>query len=175
MNELFYVNTLINKPDREISDLSLLKSNVDDYFVQITNTNEVLDLESLLDFDYLNGAITLKYYEQVLLDVTLWDLVDQLWAYFLNVIESLLNTGEGETYFPDQPVKLHLKSISEDLVLYKLEANVQIKAVLPKNEFIETMLEGAYVFFRNMEECFNGRCNYQYELEKIETLRGIFL
>ncbi|RUT39512.1 hypothetical protein EJP82_25880 [Paenibacillus anaericanus] len=168
---MFYVNTLISRPDRKINDLSLLKSNVGEYFVQINNTREVSDLENLLDFDYLSGAITLTYCEQTLLDVTIWDLVDQLWAYILNVIESLLNTGEGETYFPDQPVKLRLKSVSGDLVLYEIEANDHIKVLLPKNEFIETLLEGADVFFRNMEECFNGKCSYQYEIDKIETLR----
>nr|WP_232697566.1 hypothetical protein [Brevibacillus daliensis] len=168
---MFYVNTLIGRPDRKINDLSILKSNVEDYFVHINNTSEVIDLENLLDFDYLNGAITLTYCEQTLLDVTLWDLIDQLWAYILNVIESFLTTGEGNTYFPDQPVKLHIKSISGDLVLYQIDADDQIKAVLPKNEFIETLLEGANVFFRNMEECFRGKCNYQYEIEKIETLR----
>lgn len=175
MNKLFYVNTLISRPDRKISDLSLLESNVEEYFVQINNTREISSLENFLDFEYLNGAIKLTYCEQTLLDVTLWDLVDQLWAYILNVVESLLMTGEGETYFPDQPVKLHLKSISGDLVLYEIEANEHIKVVLPKNEFIETILEGADDFFKNMEECFKGKCSYQYEIEKIKTLRRTFL
>ncbi|AIQ11373.1 hypothetical protein [Paenibacillus durus] len=171
---MFYVNTLISRPDRKISDLSLLKSNTQDYFVQINNTHEVLNLENLLDFDYLNGAITLEYCEQTLLDVTLWDLVDQLWGYILNVIESLLNTGEGESYFPDQPVKLYLKSISGDLVLYEIEANDHIKVVLPKKELIETLLDGADEFFKNMETYFKGKCNYQYEINKIATLRTSF-
>lgn len=171
---MFYVNTLISRPDRKISGLSLLKSNPEDYFVQINNTREVLNLENSLNFDYLNGAITLEYYEQTLLDVTLWDLVDQLWAYILNVIESLLNTGEGETYFPDQPVKLRLKSISGDLVLYEIEATDHIKVAVPKNELITTLLEGADGFFKDMEKYFKGKCNYQYEINKIATLRKLF-
>lgn len=174
MRKLFSVNTFIHRPDRKIYDLSLLESNIDYYFVQITNTPEIMKLEDLLDFDYL-GAITLKYFEQSLLDVTLWDLVDQLWAYILNVIESLLNTGEGKTYFPDQPIKLYLKSVSEDLVLYEIETDELIKVVLPKNEFIQTLLDGADVFFRNMEECFKGKCSYQYEIEKTETLKRTFM
>ncbi|MFD2698983.1 hypothetical protein ACFSVM_00745 [Paenibacillus shunpengii] len=105
---MFHVNTFISRPDRKINDLSLLESNIEEYFVQIKNAPEILNLEDLLDFKYLNGAITLKYFQESLLDVTLWDLVDQLWAYILNVIENLMNLGEGETYFPDQPVKLRL-------------------------------------------------------------------
>jgi hypothetical protein len=82
-----------------------------------------------------------------LLDVTLWDLVDQLWVYILNVLESLLRTGKGETYFPDQPVKLQINSISEDLVLYEIEANDHIKVVLPKRELVEALLRGEPMTF----------------------------
>ncbi len=171
MSKLFYVNTFISRPDRKINDLSLVKASIEDYFVEIRNTNEILNLENLLDFDYLDGGIILKYGEQTLLDVTHWDLVDQLWAYILNAIEDLLNNGEGETYFPDQPVKLRLKSISQDLVLYEMEANDRIKAVLPKNELIRTLLNGAEEFFKVMEDYFKEKCNYQYEINKIASLR----
>ncbi|GFN34146.1 hypothetical protein [Paenibacillus xylaniclasticus] len=171
---MFYVDTLISRPDRKINDLSIIESNVEEYFVQIKNTREILNLENLLDFEYLNGAITLKYFEQSLLDITLWDLVDQLWAYILNVIENLLNTGEGETYFPDQPVKLRLKAISGDKVLYEIKANDYYKVALPKNELIETLLDGADEFFKSMEAYFKGKCNYQYEINKIASLRNRF-
>lgn len=171
---MFYVNTFVSIPDRKINDLSLLQSNFEDYFVQIKNTLAILNLEDLLDFDYLNGAITLKYFEQTLLDATLWDLVDQLWAYILNVLDDLLNTGYGETYFPDQPVKLVLKSISGNTVLYEIESNDHLKVVLPKTELIETLLNGADEFFKCMETYFKGKCNYQYEINKIAALRTLF-
>lgn len=174
MSKLFYVNTFISRPDRKINDLSLLESKIEEYFVQIKNAPEILNLEDLLDFDYLNGAITLKYFEHSLLDVTLWDLVDQLWAYILNVIENLIHSGEGETYFPDQPVKLRLKSIPGDNVLYEIEANDHYKVVLPKNELIEALLDGAEEFFKSMEDYFKGKCNYQYEIDKIASLRNRF-
>ncbi|WP_083484882.1 hypothetical protein [Paenibacillus ihumii] len=121
----------------------------------------MLNLENSLDFDYLNGAITLKYFEQTLLDATLWDLVDQLWAYILNVLDDMLNTGYGETYFPDQPVKLSLKSLSGNTVLFELESNNHLKVALPQNELIETLLNGADEFFQCMETYFKGKCNYQ--------------
>ncbi|WP_269774509.1 hypothetical protein [Bacillus siamensis] len=56
-------------------------------------------MKSQLDTNYLSGAIILKYSEQELLDATMWDLVDQLWAYFLNLIEETIETGESETFF----------------------------------------------------------------------------
>jgi hypothetical protein len=140
VRKLFYVNTFICRPDKKINDLSFLK-NIESYFVPITDTRE------LLDFEYLSGAILFKYGEQILLDVTLWDLVDQLWAYILNVLESLLRTGKGETYFPDQPIKLQINSISEDLALYEIETNDHIKVVLPKRELVEALLQGGLMTF----------------------------
>jgi hypothetical protein len=175
VRKLFYVNTFICRPDKKINDLSLLKNNIESCFVPITDTRELLNIEELLDFEYLSGAILFKYGEQILLDVTLWDLVDQLWAYILNVLESLLRTGKGETYFPDQPVKLQINSISEDLVLYEIEANDHIKVVLPKRELVEALLRGADDFFQSMEKCFEEKCNYEYEIEKIKTLRRTLL
>ncbi|NMO95001.1 hypothetical protein HII30_04250 [Paenibacillus lemnae] len=171
---MFYVNTFISRPDRKINDLSLLESNIEEYFVQIKDVREILNLKDSLDFDYLNGAITLKYFEQSLLDVSLWDLVDQLWSYILNAIEELLNTGEAETYFPDQPVKIRLKSVSKDTVLYEIEANDHFKISIPKNELIETLLDGANEFFKSMEGYFGEKCNYQYEIDKIVSLRKLF-
>lgn len=174
MNPLFYINTFVSIPNRKVNNLSLLQSNFEEYFVQIKNAHAILNLEDSLDFDYLNGVIILKYFEQTLLDTTLWDVVDQLWAYILNVLDDMLITGYGETYFPDQPVKLCLKSISENTILYEIESNEYLKVVLPKNELIETLLDGADEFFKCMETYFKGRCNYLYEINKIASLRTLF-
>lgn len=174
MSKLFYVNTFLNIPDKKVNNLSLLQSNFEEYFVQIKNTHMILDLEDSLDFNYLNGAIILKYFEQTLLDTTLWDLVDQLWAYILNVLGDMLITGYGETYFPDQPIKLCLKSISKHIILYEIESNKNLKVILPKNELIETLLDGADEFFKGMEAYFKEKCNYQYEINKIASLRTLF-
>ena len=79
-----------------------------------------------------------------------------------------------ETYFPDQPVKLSLKSLSGNTVLYELESNNHLKVVLPQSELIETLLNGADEFFQCMETYFKGKCNYQYEINKIASLRTLY-
>ncbi|MDN4526131.1 hypothetical protein [Fictibacillus fluitans] len=172
---MFYINTLLNRPEKEINDLNTIKSNIEEYFVQVKDEKQLLSIGNSLDFDYLNGAIILKHLDEFLLNVDCWDLVDQLWAYILNVTESLISTGEGETYFPDQPVKLKLKSISKDLVLYVLEADYRTKVVLPKKDLIDILLSGAADFFHAMEKTFKGKCNYQYEIQKISSLRDTLL
>lgn len=78
---MFYIESLILRPNKKINDLSILKNNIDDYFVPLSNIEGLKNIKSQLDSYYLSGAIILKYGEQDLLDVTIWDLVDQLWAY----------------------------------------------------------------------------------------------
>lgn len=156
-----------------INDLDLLRKNRDDYFVAIGNTNELIKMKNEIDFYYINGAIELIYINQVLLDINLWDLVNQLWAYILNVIEQVVKLGEGETFFPDQPIKIQIKSISKDLVLYRLQANEKVEMLLPKKAFFEVLLDGAEMFFKTMKECFKEQCNYEYELNQMNVLRKI--
>jgi hypothetical protein len=172
---LFYVNSLILKPGKEITDLKQLKQKRNDYFVAIGNADELIGMKSEIDFHYIHGAIELIDLDsdQILLDVDAWDLVDQLWGYLLDVMEQVVKTGEGETLFPDQPVKLSIQSISKDWVLYRLQANDKVEAVLPKKAFLEALLDGAEMFFQTMTECFKEQCDYQYELNQIHTLRGI--
>ncbi|MGG4032051.1 hypothetical protein ABEV77_22210 [Bacillus subtilis] len=80
---MFYIQSLILRPNKKINDLSILKNNIDDYFVPLSNIEGLKNIKLQLDSYYLSGAIILKYGEQDLLDVTMWDLVDQLWAYWI--------------------------------------------------------------------------------------------
>lgn len=171
MKILFYVNTLICRPDKKITDLSILKSNQEEYFVDINNLNDLKNIEHTLDFDYLEGAIIIKFNDQILMDVTTWDLVDDLWAYILDVIEKVLNTGFGETYFPDQPLRLSMRSLANDLLLFELDTPIQVKATVPKRDFLLTLIEGAYYFFQKMNESYGNNIDYNDEIEIIESLR----
>ncbi|MGQ8923979.1 hypothetical protein ACUUYQ_19385 [Bacillus halotolerans] len=166
---MFYIQSLILRPNKKINDLSILKNNIDDYFVPLSNIEGLKNIKSQLDSYYLSGAIILKYGEQDLLDVTMWDLVDQLWAYFLNLIEEAIETGESETYFPDQPLLLKMKSISNDMLLFQI--GQQQKVLLPKLDFFESLLKNARSFFETMNFVLEENCDYEYELNKIDELQ----
>ncbi len=84
---MFYVQTLICRPNKIIIDLSDLPNKINTYFIPIDHFHELRVVKHNLDFNYIKGAIQFKYVDQFLLDVIHWDLVDQLWAYLLNVIE----------------------------------------------------------------------------------------
>ncbi|MEW4060597.1 hypothetical protein Q0N99_15090 [Bacillus siamensis] len=166
---MFYIQSLIFKPNKKIKNLSVLKNNVDDYFVPLSNIEGLKNIKPQLDSYYLSGAIILKYGEQDLLDVTMWDLVDQLWAYFLNLIEEAIETGKSETYFPDQPLLLKMKSISNDMLLFEIDQKQ--KVLLPKLDFFESLLKNARSFFETMISVLEENCDYEYELNKIDELQ----
>ncbi|MCY8413413.1 hypothetical protein P8846_05350 [Bacillus spizizenii] len=166
---MFYIQSLILRPNKKINDLSIIKNNIDDYFIPLSNIEGLKNIKPQLDSYYLSGAIILKYGEQDLLDVTMWDLVDQLWAYFLNLIEEAIETGKSETYFPDQPLLLKMKSISNDMLLF--EISQQQKVLLPKLDFFEALLKNAKSFFETMNFVLEETCDYEYELNKIDELQ----
>ncbi|GAK78498.1 hypothetical protein BSMD_003950 [Bacillus subtilis Miyagi-4] len=96
-------------------------------------------------------------------------MVDQLWAYFLNLIEEAIETGKSETYFPDQPLLLKMKSISNDMLLFEIDQKQ--KVLLPKLDFFESLLKNAKSFFETMNFVLEGNCDYEYELNKIDELQ----
>lgn len=170
---MFYVNTLICRPGKIIDDLDLLKKKRDDYFVEISNISELMKMKDEIHFSYIDGAIEIMYDHQVLLDIIFWDLVDQLWSYILHVMEQVIKYGEGETLFPDQPIKLSMQSIAKDWVFYRLQAKEKVEMLLPKKEFFAALLEGAETFFQTMKECFPEQCNFDYELHQVNALRKV--
>ncbi|MEC1407771.1 hypothetical protein [Bacillus halotolerans] len=166
---MFYIQSLILRPNKKINDLSILKNNIDDYFIPLSNIEGLKNIKPQLDSYYLSGAIILKYGEQDLLDVTMWDLVDQLWAYFLILIEEAIEKGKSETYFPDQPLLLKMKSISNDMLLFEIDQKQ--KVLLPKLDFFEAILKNAKSFFETMNFVLEENCDYEYELNKIDELQ----
>lgn len=75
------------KNDTKITSLANIESEYLKYFI---NFNDKKCLGLIGDFDYIEGAITIKYYENNILSFKQWDIVDQLWSYFINAIEELV-------------------------------------------------------------------------------------
>jgi len=81
-------------------------------FINIENYN-LLD-KNKLDYDYLEGALVIKYNNNELLGLREWDLIDQLWYYFLDSIYKLETQALVQFSFPDQP---YLVSIEKKTTL----------------------------------------------------------
>jgi len=145
--------------------------NSQNYFVEITNSTGLKEIYKHLDFQYLDGAIYLDYFGESMLDLSYWDLVDQLWAYIMNLIEEVLQKGEWSVYFPDQPVKISLRPIPKELLVFSIEGSEVKSYVVPKNDFLIALVQGAEQFFICMTDMFSSDCDYSYELERIARLK----
>ncbi|SFF40163.1 hypothetical protein SAMN04487969_1349 [Paenibacillus algorifonticola] len=141
---MFQVDSYLMKPKCNVTDLKDVVNDPQSYFVEVTDSAGLQGIYNSMDFQYLNGAICLKYYGESMLDMRYWDLVDQLWAYIMNLIDAVLQKGEGSEI---------------------------TSFVLPKNDFLIALIQGAEQFFTCMTNSFSSDCDYSYELERIERLK----
>lgn len=144
---MFIIKSYIHYPNRPIYDLKKAKENSSYYFIDINNAEEILRIKKDLDLDYIEGVLHLTYNNQVIIDFTYYDLIDQLWAYFLNMIEEFLQNNVSEMSFPDQPLPMSISNISDNYILFSINF---IQWKLPKYEFFNALLMGAKDFFEKM-------------------------
>jgi hypothetical protein len=170
---MFYIKSYILKPKVLIYDLNDANINPEKYFIDISEKEKILQIIKKIDFDYLEGVIYLKYDEEIIFDFKYWDLVDQLWAYFLNMIEEYYKNGYVKYSFPDQPINLFFNKAENGLILFKVEANSKRNWLLPQYDFFKMILKNAKYFFEKMDEYLLIRKKkdfYKSELDKIERL-----
>lgn len=172
MEILFTCKSYLTNPEVIISSLEDINDKWEDYFIEITQKDKITHMVSRFDLNYLAGAIYLKYGEDVILDFKLWDYVDQLWAYIINLVEDFILKGSSETFFPDQPVKMMLKVMSDDYALFILESSTKHTWVIPRQQFLSTLLDSSQYFFSNVTEYLRlGDNHYCHELNKIKELK----
>ena len=169
---MFEVKSYLKRPQSKITDLNDTVNFPEKYFIEVTDSIALKNVCDELDFFYLDGAISMKYYNENLMDFRLWDLIDQLWAYILNVITEFMEKGEGRTYFPDQPVELMLRKVSNHSLLFTIVGSKTIKVVLPTDDFLIALLDGAEQFFNCMNDTFSYNCDYSNELNEIKKMRS---
>jgi hypothetical protein len=103
------------------------------------------------DTRHVEGAIELSIDDAVVLDKTLWDDVDQLWAYIGDMLVSLRKDAEASTYFPDQPIKLAFKRLARGRVLVTLQNRQDRRSVATdEREFVDALSRHARFFFERM-------------------------
>ncbi|MBO8157602.1 MAG: hypothetical protein H0Z32_14320 [Bacillaceae bacterium] len=165
------IKTYIKIPGIRIENLNDINENSSKYFIDLDNEIEMNKYFQNLDLDYIDGAITIEYYNHIIMDFRLWDIVDQLWSYFINLVEEVIQNGYGVTYFPDQPVKVEMKLISKDLVLFSIDEGRVISEMLPMKKFIKTLLSSAENFFVKLTK-YVKNLNFDYELNKIKSIQN---
>ncbi len=102
---------------------------------------------ALPDIDYIEGAIECRIGGQSLLGKENWDLVDQLWSYILQGLSALHKGEEYESCFPDQPLLLRFRIVSERSV----EITVgESGSCVDRRVLVSTLAAGAITFFTSM-------------------------
>ncbi|OJE17825.1 hypothetical protein A9490_13690 [Bacillus thuringiensis] len=150
------------KKDIESKDVDIKDSNKI-FFISIDDEKTMYKLKDKFDMQYLNGAIMMSYNDKVIMDLTQHDLIDQLWSYWINLLEELTVGGKVEVYFPDQPIKISLQDKVESLEVSIGEREFSFPKV-----FLLSILDGASHFFIKMNKYFEGY--YSNEIKRIQFL-----
>jgi len=165
---MLVIQSYLKHPKRLIKNFEKVKKDPFYYFIEINNSIEIFNIKKDLDLYYIEGVIHLTYNNQVIMDFTYYDLIDHLWAYFLNMIEEFLQTRKSSMSFPDQPLPMSMENISDNEILFSIN---YIQWKLPKNEFFSALLSGAKDFFEKMilllEE---DKDSHLFQLQKVKKL-----
>lgn len=187
---MFVIKSYVLKPDKSeeidyLDDRSVLNNNPKDFFVEISEINK--KNATSLNFDYLRGAIYIKYNKEIILDFTNLDWIDDLWWCLLNLAEVFLKKTKVTGTFPRSGLDVQLIKVNQNEMTFSLEGTEwKVKSfksmakgksrkpwrkttTVPRYEFLKALFEGAEHFFRTMTK-FNEE--YKYGLEKAKELKA---
>ena len=170
---MFTIKSYIKIPHKIIDDLKKVQQNPRAYFIDIDNEKEIIKIKKQFDLDYLEGAIYITFNDQVIMDCTMWDLVDTLWAYFLILIKDVIEKDKAEIYFPDQAIQIKMQA-NKDFIMFSLMMpnNEARQWNLPRDLFLKALLDGAQYFFEKMVLIFEeNQEDYVDELKRIKNLK----
>ena len=163
------INSYILKPGHEVVPLKTYED-----FINVNNSKKLLEIEKDLDDFYLDGAIEIKYKEQVLLDLDDWDLIDQLWSYILNLIVEYSKNGKSEIYFPDCPAKIRMKKMYDNYLMFSTVTDVpgkEKKILIDEKEILEILLNKANDFFSAISILKDYKDYSLREIKRIKKIR----
>lgn len=139
----FTIESFIKKDKKDIiKDIY----NIDrDMFINVKDYN-LLNIKHL-DYDYLEGCILMNYNNEELLGYKEWDLIEQLWYYFINATNELLTKKSTSFQFPDQPfVVKFIKENPEYLTIILNNNHVRMEQI----KFIQEILNAGEDFYNKL-------------------------
>lgn len=122
---------------------------------------------------YVEGALELTVNGVQLIDKSMWDYVDQLWAYLVQLVIEVRKAGRAEVLFPDQPICLSIERVGKSDLLVRCEAGDGKRvARVSEEEFSAAVERAAEGFFNSMLVLIpQNRHGYEYELQRTKSLR----
>ena len=136
-----------------------------DFINYIKNNHAQFIDDGILSID--GGVIIQINYQEITL-IEQWDDLPTLWSYYLNVIEEYLENGEGEYYFPSQPIQIKLSSASKGKIRFSVDKRT---IEFTSTHFFTSMIQQAETFFEMIVNDL-GLLKYRSELLQIENIRN---
>lgn len=165
---MIIINSYLKRPQISKIDLRDVDVDPEKYFIEVENEKDILDFSKNQSLRYLEGAIIIKNYDEIIMGFNYYDLIIPLWAYFLNVLDDLTSQRVAYTYFPDQPTKIEVRVMDTNWVTLTIN---ETKWVLQKNEFFNAILSSAEHFFKKMIAYFGDITNCYNELNRVNELK----
>ena len=96
---------------------------------------------------YVTGAILMAVDGVPILDYRHWDLVDQLWSYWINAVHELViqKVPESRFLFPDQPLEVVMKDLGYGI---SIKVGDQKPVMLDRKAFLSAMVDAASAFLQ---------------------------
>lgn len=148
---------------------------LEDNWQQFFHNMKHLTLKDLQDYFkeedfYIEGALCIQIGKEKILSFREWDLVDQLWSYFLRAFSEIIlrKVNHSEFYFPDQPLQVEITKMNKNDILLKVGNVSNTISIL---QFLPVFLNEAEFFFRKLSEIV-GLSKYKEEFAMIEQLKS---
>lgn len=103
------------------------------------------------DSDYIQGAIELKINGVEIINKSMFDYIDQLWAYIADGLVDVSQRKEFYTYFPDQPIKFSINYLHGDIIKVSLICDNEVNGIIDKNIFIKSISSHIKSFMMKMK------------------------
>ncbi len=147
----------------------------DDQFIPIDEFTGLVE-----DDFYVEGALVLRVDGNEIMDLSHYDLIDQLWVYFMNHLEKVLSGAASVSSgtFPDQPLKIEVESVFKNaklkIKLYDPQKTRQ--CIVETNEFLKVFCEAGEKFFEKMKVANPGDASDSEQfIAQLRKLRKIFV
>ena len=170
---MFQVQTFIYFPVIRIKNSSFPAE------IPVDDTATLRNAEPYLDFERLDGHIELTYQGQPILTEKFGDFIKEYWDYLLQAIQSFMKKGSGGMSLPDQPIPITIEEQGSNWVLMTVGDDGEYgKWLLPREELIKTLLDGAASFYKGLSDAFSDSIDRQYGFKEMYeyclSLKAIF-
>ena len=123
---------------------------------------------------HIEGAIHLTANGVDVLDTSLWDDVDQLWAYIATMVDDLAKSDRVSTYFPDQPIEFAIERMRGRMVrVSTVVGDEKRTSVVDEDGLLAALRTAGLEFFDTMSRLVPGNAEtYRHSVQKLSPTLG---